>query len=119
MRTHDPMGFARAHREIVTFSYIATDKGFLLLFFKKEALACSRPPLSTNFAIRAIFFEKKNQETSTHLAFTLAIPSLVMVGAGRTFTASFRTPLSRRRTPPAGAAGIPGRSDHPSRTPCC
>jgi hypothetical protein len=34
MRTHDPMGFARARREIVTFPHGATDKSFLLLFFK-------------------------------------------------------------------------------------
>jgi hypothetical protein len=53
MRTHDPMGFARARREIVTLPHGATSKSFLLLFFKKEALACFRPLLSTILALRA------------------------------------------------------------------
>jgi hypothetical protein len=56
MRTHDPMGFARARREIVTIPHSATDKSFLLLFFKKEALACFRPLLTTSFATRANHF---------------------------------------------------------------
>jgi hypothetical protein len=38
-RSHDLMGFARARREIVAFQHGLTDKSFLLLFFKKEALA--------------------------------------------------------------------------------
>jgi hypothetical protein len=50
------MGFARARREIVTFPHVATNKSFLLLFFKKEALACFRPRLSTSFALRAKTF---------------------------------------------------------------
>jgi hypothetical protein len=53
MRTHDPMGFARARRKIVTFPHGATNKSFLFLFFKKEALACFRPLLSASFATRA------------------------------------------------------------------
>jgi hypothetical protein len=43
-RSHGLVGFARARREIVTFPHGATSKSFLLLFFKKEALACFRPP---------------------------------------------------------------------------
>jgi hypothetical protein len=44
MGSHDPIGFARARREMAAFPYGATDKSFLLLFFKKEALACFLRP---------------------------------------------------------------------------
>jgi hypothetical protein len=55
MRAHDLMGFARARREIVAFSHGLTDKSFLLLFFKKEALACFRTLPSKNSAITTKF----------------------------------------------------------------